>query len=154
VLEERALQFERTDAVVARLEDVGDAADIMEVALGIDARFVAGPVVAALAGGLGLAEAVADGQAPSALHRVDHLGIERLPRRDQLGELLGFFAQILEDDHPPHGGGPHIVVTFWVRISSSSRAEREPQTSRWGPCAAGSRQHEASSNKMSHRFVQ
>jgi hypothetical protein len=65
MLDQHALQFERADAVVARLEHVVVAADVEVIAVGVDAGGVAGVVMAAAhgIGGLGLVAFVAEHQA-------------------------------------------------------------------------------------------
>src|SRR5436190_1440 len=51
---------------------------------------------------LGLAVAVADGQAPGGLDPLDDLGIERLAGADDLPEPDLPRGEILLDQHPPH----------------------------------------------------
>ncbi|EGJ73920.1 putative acetyl-CoA synthetase [Streptomyces sp. Tu6071] len=171
VFEQRALQLEGADLVVARLEDVVGAAHVGEVAVLVPGADVARPVVPAgrrrggaflvavvaaheadgagreveadlalggarcaghgveefdreagagaahgaglegLArgvgdgdGGLGLAEAVADRDAPGAAHVLDDLGVEGFPGGDD-GARRGLeAAQVGLDEHAPHGG--------------------------------------------------
>ena len=55
-------------------------------------------------GGLGLAEAVADLQAPGGPHLLDHLGVERLAGRDRLAQRGLPVAERLLDEHAPDGG--------------------------------------------------
>ena len=53
-------------------------------------------------GGLGLAVAVTDGQAPGGLHLIDHLGIERLAGAADLAQRHLEARQLLLDEQPPH----------------------------------------------------
>ncbi len=69
--------------------------------------------VADLEGGLGLAEAVANGDAPGLADLLDDLGIERLAGGDGLARGPGQPGEVGLDQHPPHGGrcaeGGHAV---------------------------------------------
>ena len=62
--------------------------------------------VADLRRGLGLAEAVAQGQAPGVLHLVNDLGVERLASADHLAQCQPAAPgrQVFLDQHAPHGG--------------------------------------------------
>ena len=169
VLDQRALQFERADAVVGSLEHVVGAADEGDVAVGITRRDIAGVVVAVvhrlgvlrgaflvaghqaeralaqvdadlafvglaavcveqrdavagqrpahrarlerlagrvadLRGGLGLAVAVAQLDAPGGAHALDDLGVERLAGADQLAQLQApaVGREVFLDQHAPH----------------------------------------------------
>ena len=60
--------------------------------------------VADLQGGLRLAEAVADGDAPLAFDDRDDLRVERLTGAQRLGRRHGERLQVRLDEHAPHGG--------------------------------------------------
>ena len=62
--------------------------------------------VADLRRGLGLAEAVAQREAPGVLHAVDDLGVERLAGADDFAQRQAILpsGQIFLDQHAPHGG--------------------------------------------------
>ena len=58
--------------------------------------------VADLCGGLGLPEAIPDGDAPGALDLFDHLRVEWLAGSDEFAKRQLPLAQILLHQHPPH----------------------------------------------------
>ena len=57
--------------------------------------------VANLCGRFGLAETVAQGNAPRLLDLIDDFGVQRLAGADQLANLDRILAQVLLDQHPP-----------------------------------------------------
>ena len=60
--------------------------------------------VADLGGGLGLAEAVPDGEAPGPAHLLDHLGVEGLAGGHRLAQGDPMGGEVLLDQQPPHRG--------------------------------------------------
>ena len=83
--------------------------------------------VADLGGGLGLAVAVADGQAPVMLDAVDHLGVQRLAGADHLGQVHLPGLEILLDQDTPdrrrraEGGDPAAHQRIQQRLGGETR---------------------------------
>ena len=114
--------------------------------------------VADLQRGLGLAEAVADGQSPGAVHGRDHLGIERFAGAENFPQRLGPLTQVGLDQHPPHrrrraergdaraahlrqqrgGVEPGVVVDEDGRLGDPRREEATPGV--LGPAGRADRQ--------------
>jgi hypothetical protein len=99
ILDQRALQFERTQAIIGTLEDVVGAADIGEVTIGIAVRHVAGSVVTSgkrLRGALIVVHI--------ANHQADGLGIGD----DRDLAVIGLLALGIEQNHAvPRRGLAH-----------------------------------------------